>query len=88
MTVSDNIILAERLGDFFKSLGRKAFKATKKMARNVLKNSGRTLEIGANVGRAFASRKPKAALSTLPDMMNVYHTGKDLLLRKLVKVQN
>ena len=29
------------------------------MAKNVLKNLGRALEIGANVGSAFASRSPK-----------------------------
>ena len=32
------------------------------MATIVLKNPGRALEIGANVGSAFASQSPKAAL--------------------------
>ena len=50
------------------------------MAKNVLKNPGRTLEIGANVGTAFASRNPKAALTSLPEVINFYHTGKGLYL--------
>ena len=64
MTVSDNTIKAEGLGDFFKNLGKKGLKLSKKMAKNVLKNPGRALEIGANVGSAFASRNPKAALTS------------------------
>ena len=50
------------------------------MAKNVLKNPGRALEIGANVGTAFASRNPKAALTSLPEVINFYHTGKGLYL--------
>ena len=80
MIVSDNVIQAEGLGDFFKYLGKKGLNVSKKMAKNVLKNPGRALEIGANVGTAFASRNPKAALSTLPEVINFYHTGKRLYL--------
>ena len=80
MIVSDNVIQAEGLGDFFKNLGKKGLNVSKKMAKNVLKNPGRALEIGANVGTAFASRNPKAALSTLPEVINFYHTGKGLYL--------
>ena len=50
------------------------------MAKNVLKNPRRALEIGANVGTAFASRSLKAALSSLPEVFNFYHTGKRLYL--------
>ena len=80
MIVSDNVIQAEGLGDFLKNLGKKGLNVSKKMAKNVLKNPGRALEIGANVGTAFASRNPKAALSTLPEVINFYHTGKGLYL--------
>ena len=80
MTVSDNTIKAEGLGDFFKNLGKKGLNVSKKMAKNVLKNPGRALEIGANVGSAFASRSPKAALSSLPEVINFYHTGEGLYL--------
>ena len=80
MIVSDNVIQAEDLGDFFKNLGKKGLNVSKKMAKNVIKNPGRALEIGANVGTAFASRNPKAALSTLPEVINFYHTGKGLYL--------
>ena len=65
---------------FFKNLGKKGLNVSKKMAKNVLKNPGRALEIGANVDTAFASRNPKAALSTLPEVINFYHTGKALYL--------
>ena len=80
MIVSDNVIQAEGLGDFFKNLGKKGLNLSKKMAKNVLKNPGRALEIGANVGTAFASRNPKAALTSLPEVINFYHTGKGLYL--------
>ena len=80
MIVSDNVIQAEGLGDFFKNLGKKGLNVSKKMAKNVLKNPGRALEIGANVGTAFASRNPKAALTSLPEVINFYHTGKGLYL--------
>ena len=80
MTVSDNTIKAEGLGDFFKNLGKKGLNVSKKMAKNVLKNPGRALEIGANVGSAFASRSPKTALSSLPEVINFYPTGKGLYL--------
>ena len=84
MIVSDNTIKAEGLGDFFKNLGKKGLNVSKKMAKNVLKNPGRALEIGANVGSAFASKNPKAALPTLPEVINFYHTGKGLYLGKFV----
>ena len=55
MTVIDNTIQAENLGDFFENLGKRGPNVSKKMAKNVLKNPRRPLEIGANVGSAFAS---------------------------------
>ena len=80
MIVSDNTIKAEGLGSFFKNLGRISSKAGKKLATNVLKNPGRALEIGANIATAAATKNPKAALSTLPEVINFYHTGKGLYL--------
>ena len=78
------MLQAEGLGDFFKSLGEKGLNVSKKMAKNLLKNPGRALEIGANVGSAFATRSPKAALSSLPELINFYHTDKGLYLGKFV----
>ena len=43
MTVSDNTIEAEGLGDFFKNLGKVSSKAAKKLATNALKNPSRLL---------------------------------------------
>ena len=83
-TVSDNIIQAEGLISFFKVLGKISATAGKKLATNVLKNPGRGLDITANFATAGASRSPKASLSTLPEYINFYHTGKGLYLRKFV----
>ena len=44
------------------------------MVKDVLRNPGGALEIGANVGSAFASRSPKVALLSLLELMNFYHT--------------
>ena len=54
------------------------------LAKNLLKNLGRSLDIGANVGTAYASRSSKAASSSLLEVLNVYHTGERLYLGKLV----
>ena len=56
----------------------------KRWQKNVLKNPGRAPETGANVGTAFSSRSPKAALSTLFEVINFYHTGKGLYVGKFV----
>ena len=84
MTVSDNTIKAEDIGDFFKNLGKVSSKAAKKLARNALKNPSRFLEIGANVATAAVSKNPKAALSALPEEIYFYHTVKGLYLGKFV----
>ena len=84
MTVSDNIIQAESLGDFSKNLGKKERNLSKKMAKIVLKTPGGALEIGANVGSLFASRSLKAALPSLPQVISFYHIGKSLYVRKIV----
>ena len=66
MIVSDNNTAAESLDDFFNSFGEKRPNASETMEKNVLRNPGTALEIGANVSTAFASRSPEAALSSLP----------------------
>ena len=53
------------------------------MVKNILKNPARALEVGAN-GTAFASRSPRKALSSLPEEINFYHTGKGSYLGKFV----
>ena len=56
----------------------------KKLAKTVLKTPGQALEVGANVGIAFASRSPKAAKSSLTEVNDFYHTRKGLYLGKFV----
>ena len=69
---------------FFKKLEKISAKAGKKLATNALKNPARFLESGANVAIAAASGNPKAALSTLPEVIRFYHTGKGLYNGKFV----
>ena len=84
MIVSDNTIKAEGLGSFFKNLGKISAKAGKKLAKNVISNPGRALDLTAKIATAAATKSPKAALSTLPEAINFYHTGKGLYLGKFV----
>ena len=84
MTVSDNTIKAEGLGSFFKKLGKISAKAGKKIAKNVISNPGRALDLTAKVATAAATKSPKAALSTLPEVINFDHTGKGHYLGKFV----
>ena len=84
MIVSDNVIQAEGLDNFFKNLGKASSKAAKKLAKNVLSNPGRALDLTAKIATAAATKSPKAALSTLPEVINFYHTGKGIYLGKFV----
>ena len=76
MTVSNNTIAAEGLGNFFKDLGEEGMNGSKEIAKSGLKNPGRALEIGANFVTAFAFGSLKAALSTSPQVINFYHADK------------
>ena len=82
--VSDNVIQAEGLGDFFKNLFEKGLNVSKKMAKNVLSNPGRALDLTAKIATAAASHNSKQALSTLPELITFYNTGKGLYLGKFV----
>ena len=80
MIVSDNTIKAEGLGDFFKNLGKKGLNASKKMAKNELKNPSRALDFTANYATAAASRNPKNVMKSLHELITFYNTGKGLYL--------
>ena len=84
VTSSVNTKPAEGLGDFFKKLCRKGLDVSRKMAKNVLQNLGRAMEIGANVAQAFVSRNLKVDLSTLQELINFSHTRKGLYFGKFV----
>ena len=84
MTVSDNTIKAEGLGNFFKKLGKISAKAGKILAKNVISNRGRALDLTAKIATAAATKSPEAALTTLPEIINFHHTGKGLYLGKFV----
>ena len=84
MPVSDNTIKAEDLGDFFKKLGKKGLNVSKRMAKKVLSNLRRALDLTAKIATADASRNSKQPLSTLPELITFYNTGKGLYLGKFV----
>ena len=82
MIVSDNKTKAEGLGDFFKNLGCKGLNVSKKMAKNVLSNPGRALDLTAKIATAAAFKNSKQALLTLPELITFSNTGKGLYLAK------
>ena len=84
MIVSDNATEADRLGSFFKSLGRIAAKTGKKLATNVLENPGRALQITSNIATAAANESPKNVKSALHELINFYHTRKGVYSGKFV----
>ena len=59
MIVSDNVSQAEGLGDFSKNLGKTGINVSKKMAKNVLSNPGRALDLTAKIATGAASRNSK-----------------------------
>ena len=54
------------------------------MAQNVLFNPGWALDLTAKIATAAASRNSKQTLSTLPELITFYNTGKDIYLGKFV----
>ena len=65
-------------------MGKISTKAGKKLAKNVVSNPGRALDLTAKIATAAATKSPKAALSTLLEVINFYHTGKGLYSGKIV----
>ena len=76
MAVSDDTIKAEGFRHLFKFIGKASAKAGKNLATNVVKNPRRVPELQAKTGAAAVSTNPKAGLSTVPDVITFYHTGK------------
>ena len=63
-------------------MGKISAKAGKKLAKIVISSPGRALDLTAKIATAAATKSPIAALSTLPEVINFYHTGKGLYLGK------
>ena len=82
--MSDSTIQAEGFGDFFRNLGKKGLNVSKKMAKNVLSNPRQALDLTAKKATAAASRNSKQVLSTLPELITFYNTGKGVYLGKFV----
>ena len=56
------------------------------MAKNVLSNPGQALDLTAKTATAVAFRNSKQALSTLPELITFYRTGKGLYLGTFVYI--
>ena len=56
------------------------------MAKNVLSNPGRALDLTAKIATAAVSENSKQALSTLPELITFYNTGEGLYFGKFVQV--
>ena len=84
MIVSDNTIKAEGLANFFKNLGKSSVKVGNKLAKNVSSNPGRALDITPKIATAAVSRNSKQGLTTLPELITFYNTGKGLYSGKFV----
>ena len=76
MTVSDNTIALVVLGRLFNILGRISSKAGKKISKNVMENPGGALRIEAKTGTLAISKNSKVGLSTTPNFLIFYHTGR------------
>ena len=74
---------AEGLGDFFECLGNKGINISKKKSKTVIKIPSRASDITANITTAAASRNPEKVSSTLPEVINFYHTGQKLYVIKI-----
>ena len=83
MTVTYNTIKTGSLGDFFKNLGKKGPNVSEKLAKNVLSNPGRALDLTAKIATAAASKNSKQALSTLPESITFFQHRKGSLPRQL-----
>ena len=86
MIASVNTIETEGLSDFFENLCKSSVKVGKKLAKIVLKNPSLASDITANTATAAASRSFRNVLSTLPEVINFYHTGKGLYPGKFVYI--
>ena len=69
---------------FSKKNWQKRTECIKKMAKNVLDNPARSLDITANVATAAVSRNAKNVMKSLPELLTFYNTGKGLYLGKFV----
>ena len=56
----------------------------KRWQKNVLSIPGRALDLTAKIATAAASRNSKQALSTLPEFIPFYNTGKGLYFGKFI----
>ena len=69
LIVSDQTIQAERLGDFFRSVG----KAAKNVGKKIINNPGRALELAADIGTPAVSKNPRMIAATAPDIIKFVH---------------
>ena len=81
IVVSDETVLGDVFWQSFKNIGKMFPETGKKLATTVKNNPGRTLEIGAKMGGSAVSKKFEAVLSTILDVMKIYHTREGFFQR-------
>ena len=86
MILTNNTIQAEDLGDFFKNLRKKGFNVSKMLAKHVLKNPSRALDVTPNIATAAASRNPKNVMKSPPELMTFYTLESVFILVMLFKL--
>ena len=65
ISVTDDNVEANLMGHLLKKMGKISGKAGRELATNVLKNTGKALQIGAENGSSAVYRNNKAALFTV-----------------------
>ena len=74
MIVCDNAIKAERLVNFFESIGKVPARVVKKVATNATKKPRRAPENGTKIRVAAVGRNSNSIPATSLDAINFYHT--------------
>ena len=77
--VSHDTVKAEGLVHLLGNLGKISAKSADKVIKK-MKHPGGAIKIWAKIGGAAASQSLKAALSTIADVINIYHSGNSLYL--------
>ena len=80
MTVIDNKIKARGAKNCFLKTHKTSAEAGKEKTTILLENSGSALEFGSKCGNSALYKNPKAALSTIPVVIDVYYTVEGLCL--------
>ena len=83
MIVSDNVIQAEGLGDFFKSLGKKRIKCIKKDGKKRIKQPRTSLRLNSNNSNSSSFSKFQTGFINITRVDNVLQHRQRLVLGQI-----